>query len=262
MQSSRVTASVAALALVLVACQGGTELSADTEAFCDAAVDAEMRIARGPDVEFATATEDDVATAMAAFAEEVNPLIDAVEQNAPEEIQDAVATVASGARQALETGDEAAMESEQFQQADAEVDQFVLDNCDIETHEVEGFDYGYNGVDATYEVGRVAFDFSNTGEDLHEMVVFKLNNEEDSVQSLLEMPEEEAMQRITFSGVAFAEPGQSSVLFADLEAGKYAVVCFIPVGVSSFGELPEDESEAPGPPHFTQGMVSEFTVEG
>jgi hypothetical protein len=41
---------------------------------------------------------------------------------------------------------------------------------------------------------------------------------------------------------------------ADLTSGSYAAVCFIPVGSV------DEETEADGPPHFTQGMKTEFTV--
>ena len=49
---------------------------------------------------------------------------------------------------------------------------------------------------------------------------------------------------------AFAPPGEGGSTLAELSAGDYAMICFIPVGGG------ED-----GPPHFTQGMIHEFTVE-
>ena len=49
-------------------------------------------------------------------------------------------------------------------------------------------------------------------------------------------------------------PGGSDVVSWHLaEPGNYAAVCFVSVG--SVGE-----TEGDGPPHFTQGMVHEFTV--
>lgn len=251
---------VASVALLLAACT--TTGGGVADPFCDPAVEARVAIGQGPDVDFGTATEEEISTALGEFAERVNPLIDELEANAPEDLQDEVATVASGARTALETGDEEALQSDEYQAAELAVDQFVIDNCDLQNYEVEGFDYGYNNVPATTDAGQVAFRFNNTGDELHEMVVFKINDESVTIEQLLEMPEEESMALVTFSGVAFAEPGAEDVMFADLEAGRYAIVCFIPVGTESVEDLPEDESGASQPPHFTQGMVAEFTVEG
>ena len=248
------------LSLVAAACQATPTAVAD--GFCDAAINAQLAVAQGPDVDFETATEEDINTALGEFAARVNPLLDDVEANAPEDLQGEVATVVENTRTAMETGDEAALESEEYQQAELAVGQFVVDNCDIQSYTVEGFDYGYSNLPASAQAGRVAFVFDNTGEELHEMIIFKINDESLTVEQLLEMPEEEAMTQVTFTGVGFAEVGGEDIVFADLEAGRYAVVCFIPVGTKSFEDLPEDDSEATQPPHFTQGMVAEFSVEG
>lgn len=252
-------AVLAATILLTAACQPTTEAVSDE--FCTSAIDAQLSLAQGPDVDFDTATEEEINTALGEFAETVDPLLDELEANAPEELQDEVSTLASGSRSAMETGDEAALDSEEYQSAELAVDSYIVDNCDIESHQVEGFDYGYNNVPDTAQAGPVAFVFDNTGDELHEMVLFKINDESISVEQLLEMPEDEARSAVTFGGVAFAESGGEDILFTDLEAGRYAIVCFIPVGTNSIADLPEDESAATQPPHFTQGMVAEFTVE-
>lgn len=260
MRIARLSAVLVSVALLTAACTTTGGVVAD--AFCGPAVEAQVAIGQGPDIDFDTATEEEINTALAEFAERVGPLIDELETNAPEELQDEVSAVASGARSALETGDEAALESEEYQAAELAVDQYIVDNCEMQSYEVEGFDYGYNNIPTTAEAGQVAFRFNNTGDELHEMVVLRINDESVTVQQLLEMPEEEAMAQVSFAGRSFAEPGQEDVLFTDLEAGRYAVVCFIPVGTESFEDLPEDESDVSQPPHFTQGMVAEFSVEG
>lgn len=53
-----------------------------------------------------------------------------------------------------------------------------------------------------------------------------------------------------FVTATFAEPGDEGSALVTLEPGDYAMVCFVPVGGG------ED-----GPPHFTEGMLHEFTVE-
>jgi len=62
--------------------------------------------------------------------------------------------------------------------------------------------------------------------------------------------EEESQGKIEFAGVTFAEPGGEGSALTKLDAGSYAMVCFVPVGGG------ED-----GPPHVSEGMFKEFTVE-
>ena len=70
----------------------------------------------------------------------------------------------------------------------------------------------------------------------------------------MELPEEEVFSKITLVNATFADPGGTDAASWNLNSpGRYAVVCFIPVG--SVGE-----AEGDGPPHFTEGMVQEFEV--
>jgi hypothetical protein len=142
-----------------------------------------------------------------------------------------------------------------------------------DTVDVVGVEFAYEGLPDTVEAG-TSFSFSNEGEELHEMVVFQIPEGEDrSVEELLQLSEEELGE--AFGGepepvfVSMAEPGgEGLVVFPEgaeatvTEPGRYAAVCFIPVGTT---EMPEGEMEGPpegeGPPHFTQGMHAEFTVE-
>ena len=63
-------------------------------------------------------------------------------------------------------------------------------------------------------------------------------------------------------GASFGAPGDSDTLFVDLEPGRYVIVCFLPVGATPDNMEALESGELEGPPHFTQGMVEEFTVEG
>ena len=63
-------------------------------------------------------------------------------------------------------------------------------------------------------------------------------------------------------GASFAAPGESDTLFVDLEPGRYVIVCFLPVGATPDNMEALESGELQGPPHFTEGMVEEFTVEG
>ena len=90
--------------------------------------------------------------------------------------------------------------------------------------------------------------------------------------------------------MTFASPGSQGYAVVDLDAGRYGMVCFIPVGTESLDELEgpeggespeatasptgaasptgtasppaggEGEGDGGPPPHFTRGMVAEFSV--
>jgi hypothetical protein len=82
----------------------------------------------------------------------------------------------------------------------------------------------------------------------------------ESLEELLALPEEEAMTKATEAGAAFAAPGTIGTGTADLsEPGRYGIVCFIPVGATP--DVLQSGEEPEGPPHFTEGMFAEITVE-
>ena len=127
-----------------------------------------------------------------------------------------------------------------------------MGSCDYETVDVTAVDYAFEGVPDSVPAGTLAFELTNASEaEEHEMVVFRrADGVTQSFGEILNLPEEETEELIVFSAAAFAPPGESGATLADLDAGEYAMVCFIPVGGA------ED-----GPPHFTAGMIKEFTVE-
>lgn len=142
-----------------------------------------------------------------------------------------------------------------------------------ETVEVTGIDYAFEGIPTEVEAG-TEFTFTNgSDKEAHEMVLMKIKEGETrTIDELLALPEDEAEQVAEFQGVAVAMPGEDGeVLEGELvaaDAGRYAVLCFIPVGADPAAMAEAMESEGPppedpnaGPPHFVQGMKAEFTVE-
>jgi hypothetical protein len=243
-------ALIAALAFAGVACGddddtetgSGSETEADagdnggdTAAFCDAV------------------TEANAAFQSDAPPENGEEIVAALEESAPEELSEQVATVAGAARDAI-GGDSAAFESEEFGTAFNDVELYRFDNCESDAQvEVTAVDYAFEGVPESVPAGTVAFKLTNDSEagEEHEMVVFaRAEGETRSFEELLALPEEESESAVIFGGAAFAPPGAESATLIDLTPGEWAMVCFIPVGGA------ED-----GAPHFTQGMITEFTVE-
>jgi len=185
---------------------------------------------------------------------------------APEEISDEVTLVAD-ALIAADGDIGKAFSDPAIEEAFGPIEEFEGENCggDDEggdegedepvTEPLEGaqvipvtaVDFAFEGIPATVPAGDVSFEFSNRGEAAHEMVMFKLGEgvDLDELLSRDEEPSEEEAQEV---GSTFARPGEGGrYLNAEgLDAGTYAVVCFIPG--------PEGKS------HYELGMKTTFTV--
>lgn len=143
-----------------------------------------------------------------------------------------------------------------------------------ETVEITGVNYAFEGVPETVEPG-TELSFTNASEDeVHEMVVVRIDDDETRPLEELIGLGDAAQEVVEDVGVAVALPGEDGmVVDGELvmeEPGRYALLCFIPVGADPqvLEELmanPPAEGEEPdlgdGPPHVTQGMAAELTVE-
>ena len=75
------------------------------------------------------------------------------------------------------------------------------------------------------------------------------------------------MANLTFTGIAFAFPGEIGQAVVDLTPGRYVAVCFLPENADPDMMMQmtgPDSSEPPGanfgPPHALLGMAQEFVV--
>lgn len=231
----------------------GDATEADAAAFCDAAVavdTASLGLESGD-------TSPD----------EVDQRLQAAEDSAPDEISGAVATLVDEARTMLsEAGDEVAAEEEgpppipgdEFFAASAEVGAYLSDNCDFETVEVTATNYEFAGIPESVPAGTTLFTLANEADEFHEIALFAIaEGEERSVEELLALPDEEVEGLVTEKAFSLAPPGAESFVTAELEAGRYVVLCFVPVGATpealESGE-PLDEADS----HFMHGMLAEF----
>jgi hypothetical protein len=232
-----------------------TSASDDVEAFCTAAVEAETMSGQGPPIDPETATPEEMQSALAEFGAQLEPALEKAEDTAPDEVSDDVETTTGLIRQMLETGDVSLMDSEEARSADAGIDGYMVENCGYDEVEATAVDYEFEGIPDTVPSGTVALRFANEGEEMHEIGIARINDGVTaSVEELLSMPEEEAMTMVSFVGGAFAAPGDSDTTFLELEPGRYAAICFVPEGTMDMETMSE------GAPHFTLGMVSEFTA--
>lgn len=246
---------VIALALVVAACGDDDDDASGDEvaAFCDAGVAVNTTFTEEfAAVDFENAPPEELEQTFADIASRLEPLLTRAEQAATDDLQDEVETAVAGARQSLETGEEP--DDPAYDRAVRTIDEFLIAECDLQTHDVTADEYAFDGVPDEVDAGIVVFDLANEGEELHEMQLFRINDDVDeSVEDLLAQGEA-ALASVTPVGGPFAEPGDRAATFIGLEPGRYGAVCFIPVGTTP------DTEDADGPPHFTEGMFAEFTV--
>ena len=148
---------------------------------------------------------------------------------------------------------------------------------DDETRTVTAADYAFQNLPSTVDAG-TTLDLTNvSAREIHEMVVIRIpDNEQRPVQELVNLPESE--QEAIFGAaepamVLVAPPNGGEVIKAvgdgkRTEPGRNAVVCVIPVGADPAAYLAAAQNpDGPppdlggGPPHVTQGMFGEITVE-
>jgi hypothetical protein len=179
----------------------------------------------------------------------ITRLLTRAEDSAPGTVAEAMGTAAEAVR-------ENNFETPEFASAIAQVDEWVAGNCGYSVTDVTGVDYAFEGIPDDVGRGVNLFKFTNEGAELHEMLVVRLKGDE-SLEELLALPERQAQRRTVFQGVTFAEQGATSYLYLDLaRPGRYAAVCFLPVG--STDQAAAESAE--GPPHAAEGMATEFTV--
>lgn len=193
--------------------------------------------------------------------------IEAVKAAAPDEIADEVTTfadgfVASGGNIGVLIADP------EVQAASAVIEPFEAEHCgeaqaepdliaaEGDTEPAEGatvieataLEYGFEGVPGEVAAGAVAISVTNGGEEGHEMFVGKLADGSDigEVLAFEGDPFEAGLVTEEVGGVFIPSPGDTRVINADLDAGTYGYVCFIP--------------GADGVPHAMLGMAGQFTV--
>lgn len=109
-------------------------------------------------------------------------------------------------------------------------------------------DFGFE-IPEGLEAGPVTMEVVNSGEQPHELVLFKLHDGKtlEDAQAWMET-EEGPPPGDEAGGLQVIGGGQSMFVTMELEAGNYMAICFIP----------DPET---GQPHFLLGMMDEFSVE-
>ncbi len=223
-----------------------TPVAASNTAFCDGFVEADSYFSnlQGPPDE-AKATE----------------LLGTVTDAAPDEISDQVTAMVDGTKESFANEGET---SSEFDAAYADVSGWIGENCGFESLELDAKEYEFSGVPKSAKAGTTAVALKNSGAELHEAIMVRINDGvTETLEEIAALPEEEAMGKITMVGQTFALPGETGhgvVQFS--EPGTYGVICFIPQGLTPEAAATAESSgaEPEGAPHFTLGMVQQFEV--
>jgi len=226
--------------LLFSACGSDDNASAGNTEACDAWIAADSAV-----INFLFTGQGD--------ADSVNAALDAAIEAAPDDIVDTITELKDTAQPQLEDPESEAPERTLELYTDSIA--WAGENCDVQTVDVTATDYQYDGIPDELTTGYHVLNFSNKGQEQHEMFAFKINDGvTESLDEIFALPEDEVFGKITPVNATFAVPGGTDTGSWNLTTpGSYAVVCFVSTG--SVGE-----TEGDGPPHFTQGMVHEFTV--
>ncbi|MGH8906782.1 MAG: hypothetical protein ACRD0K_09755 [Egibacteraceae bacterium] len=255
-----------ALMLTLIACGGGARVAAppapagtvDLVEYCAAVVAVET--VEQPSIN-ADTQEGRLEQLKAFTTGTLRPLVDQLLAVAPPELTRAYAVQNAALAKVETTGDFAtAFQTAEVQAAVDAAHEYDVANCTWDGADVVGIDYAFEGVPATFTAGPVTLDFSNASENgkTHQMTILRKSEEassEASFEELLQLPQKELSQQVTYVAGTFAEPGSDDYIVLSMAPGEYAMVCLIPLDETDENPQPTD------PSHMTEGMIAEFTVE-
>lgn len=193
----------------------------------------------------------------------VTKALDEAKAAAPDKLKDAVNKAADGVEKQFADENAPPFADADTLAAQNKIYDYYVSDCGYQRMSMTAKDYQYDGVAKSVKAGPTVLRLQNKGTELHEAVVVRINDGvTDSLDDLLK-DEEAAQAKVTMVGAAFVEPGTTggSTLALD-KPGRYAIVCFIPVGTTpdAMKKAMESGTEPDGPPHFSQGMKAEFTV--
>jgi hypothetical protein len=205
------------------------------QATCDAFVDFGAA--------FASAPEDPAE--LPAFAEQLSGTIATLGEGLPADLAGAVEVLEGAAATVAETGDPSGFFGPEGQEALTGIGAATFEGCEGTQVAIEGRDYAYDGLPEELPAGRVNLQFTNVGEEEHELVILgQAEGSDASFEELLAGDDPEALfTQTTFQGVTFGPPASTTYLAVDLEPGTYLFLCNIPIGGGEEGA-----------PHHTAGM--------
>jgi hypothetical protein len=247
----RVMAAVAAVAL-LAACGDDEELATGGDGQANGESAAYCEAARELDEQQSFPTTEQ---------------LDELAAAAPDEIKEDVEFVAGRFKEGIESGDPGSVFADpKVEERFGTIEEFEARECglggDDEDEDEEEQDPSVTELDpaatrvdvtateydfefAAPAAGGTSFVMANEGQESHVMLLARLKEGATLEEALQSDDPDEFVEEEYESEVA--TPGEEAVLTADLTAGDWAMVCYIPA--------PD------GQPHFAKGMAEPFTIE-
>lgn len=245
-------AFAAALLSVTTACGGAAAPApaapatpaASAEAACTnlLAIDATPSPDEGPD---GPAPAEDVK----AWGTSLVPLLDGALAAAPADLAPSLTALQPFVAAAATEGTTPDFEDPAFTTALTDYETWAHDNCGYQNVDLVGTDFEFTGAPTTLDAGPVSLLLANesAGGEFHVALLARAKDPAMTIEQFTSTPMEELFGMVDLvPGGAAAAPGQTGGMLADLEPGKYFLLC--PVG---------DEGQLP---HHLQGMITEITV--
>ena len=133
---------------------------------------------------------------------------------------------------------------------------------DAVIHDITAVEYEFQGAPSRLPAGPHGFRLRSAGTEFHELALVRVESDR-PVTELLELSEEEQEKAMPYVGGVTACPGATSpeAVGGVLEPGRYALLCFVPVGTTPQLRGKELLQAYENEPHLAHGMVAEITVE-
>ena len=208
----RVAAAGLAITVIGSACGDDDDDSAgDMSEYCEASL--ALETAPEPDIDFETATPEEITAATKSFATETFiPLAQRLQETAADEVMDDIDIGMAALNDLAETGDfETSLGTPEVDAALDRLHAHDLETCEWNTVDVTAADYAFQGVPSELDPGVTSFEFDNGGTEVHEMVLFRRNDGvTETVEELLAMPEDEVETKTTMVAATGAAPESAS----------------------------------------------------
>ena len=233
-----------------------TAKGSDNGPFCSAWVTADGAASKGPD----SGESKPTAEQMTAFAKGLQGALGKVTSTAPSSLKNPVDKIVSIVDDAAAGKNPEALDpsSPALGVPLNKIEAWVHTSCGFTKLDVMGVDYAYKGVPSTIKAGVASIKFENMSDkEFHEMALIRIKDGSGvtsaELEAALKADANAAQQKygdsVEFLSGAQAPPGATGYTTADLKAGDYLTVCFVPVG-----------GKDGGVPHVQKGMVSTFKV--
>ncbi|MCU1399304.1 MAG: exported protein of unknown function [Acidimicrobiales bacterium] len=231
-----------------------TAISATADSFCAASFAIENP--GQPNIDDSASPEAQGAALAEFFKNTLLPLGTTLQSVAPPSQQADIKTALDAISAAATAGDPSLADTQAVDDATNRIHDYSESTCGWKPVAFTTTEYKFMGIPTSLTTGIASFDLSNAGEQEHEMVLFRKNDDVTlDAKTLLALPQDQAQSMVTVIGSADAAPAHVDHLVANLAAGNYVYACFVPVG-STPGATPA----ADAPPHFMEGMYGEFSV--